>query len=453
MRGMQVIVAATGLAMCAGSSVAQFNPTQGQWGKDDPNDIRVMTWNVRNALSSGTFKADGNNPWGGITRIVSALKPDVLIMQECGDGDAVGTLQTVIDLFLHGGTDPFLGGTVTGYVQLHDPAFDMPYVYVSSAFDGFNRNVILSRYPFVDLNGDGKSTYPDSAFVTSTGTYAAGGTGGIRGFGFAEIDLPDATYAGDLVQGFAHLKAGGLADDLAQRLNAAKNVAYYVDYFYNGGGTGTVDPFNKISDFPAATSILDASTVVVMGGDWNEDEATNGRKGPAEWLTQAEFAGGTDGLDYDRTDSVYDAATDAIDGSTHSFGSSSKLDYLAWQDSKATARHEVIFDTRPLTTISRPPELVGVTRYKDLSGDASDHLCVFVDLILDLAPSCMPCANVAAGGSAGTVDLTDLNLVLFNFGTSVTPGANGDTNCDGTVDLTDLNAVLFDFGSNVGCGP
>jgi hypothetical protein len=64
--------------------------------------------------------------------------------------------------------------------------------------------------------------------------------------------------------------------------------------------------------------------------------------------------------------------------------------------------------------------------------------------------SCTPCTNVD-GSLDQTVNLADLNLVLFNFGNTVPAGTNGDTNCDGMVNLADLNAVLFDFGTNVGC--
>ena len=46
-----------------------------------------------------------------------------------------------------------------------------------------------------------------------------------------------------------------------------------------------------------------------------------------------------------------------------------------------------------------------------------------------------------------TCDLGDLNIVLFNFGSSGAPGANGDVNCDGQTDLADLNIVLFNFGT------
>jgi hypothetical protein len=47
----------------------------------------------------------------------------------------------------------------------------------------------------------------------------------------------------------------------------------------------------------------------------------------------------------------------------------------------------------------------------------------------------------------GSVDLTDLNLVLANFGQA---SGDGDATGDGEVDLADLNAVLGAFG--LGCG-
>ena len=47
------------------------------------------------------------------------------------------------------------------------------------------------------------------------------------------------------------------------------------------------------------------------------------------------------------------------------------------------------------------------------------------------------------------IDLTDLNNVLNNFGTTATGNA-GDDNSDGVVDLTDLNNVLNNFGTTYG---
>ncbi|MCA9293983.1 MAG: trypsin-like serine protease [Phycisphaerales bacterium] len=56
------------------------------------------------------------------------------------------------------------------------------------------------------------------------------------------------------------------------------------------------------------------------------------------------------------------------------------------------------------------------------------------------------CPGDADGDNA--VTLNDLNIVLFNFGTSVPVGTQGDVDEDGNVTLNDLNIVLFNFGTS-----
>jgi endonuclease/exonuclease/phosphatase family metal-dependent hydrolase len=368
-----------------------WDPSNGDWSKSDPDDVRVMTWNILDGICRTNSKVEGLNNWTALARAVAAMKPDVLILQEAGDNsgngtgsgvDSVSQLETTVDLFFHGGTDPFLGGTVTAYVQAYDAGYDLTHVFVSTRTDGYNRNVLVSRFPFSDLNGDGESQYSDIAYLLAD-LYAPGGTGGIRGFMFAEMDLPDDPYRGDLVMGNAHLKAGGNSSDLADRLAAAKNVAYFIDYWYNGDDAGVPDPRTKILDSPAATTILTPETPVVIGGDWNEDELTNGRKGPADWLTQAEDAdpSGSDGTDRDRSDMTYDAATNPVNGSRDT-RSSGKLDYIAWQDSIAAIRRAFIFNTSGMPSGWYPPEIEGFTIPSLLSNYASDHRPVIVDLTL-----------------------------------------------------------------------
>ena len=43
-------------------------------------------------------------------------------------------------------------------------------------------------------------------------------------------------------------------------------------------------------------------------------------------------------------------------------------------------------------------------------------------------------------------DFTDLNLILENWATTVTPGTNGDLDHNGTVDFSDLNIMLGNWG-------
>lgn len=442
-----VAACAMGLS-AAPASFAQFDPASGQWGKDDPADLRFMTWNVQDGICRTADKVEGLNNWCALARIVAAMKPDVLILQETADNsgngtgsgvDSVANLTTTIGLFLRGGNDPFKPGTpaVTSWVQKYAPGYDLPYVFASVIDDGFNRNVICSKYPFADLNGDTKSQQSDTPFIIAD-LYSPGGSGGIRGFMFAEIDLPDGTYAGNLVVGNAHLKSGGTQDDKDDRLLAAKNVAYYLDHMWNGGGTATPDPRAKILDSPAATSILGAETPWVIGGDWNEDEQTNGRVGPAEWLTDAENMGGTDGTDRDRTDSAYDDARDPFNNS-RATQSGSKLDYVAFQDSIATVRNIFIFNSATVSPSTLlPAELNGFPFGGGLaSGNASDHRPIVADLVLPGATvippdviSIAPASGVLRGGTVVDVTGTDFDpaaTVAFGGVPATVVSRTGDT--------------------------
>lgn len=386
------------LALSAGSFArAQWDPDHGQWGKQDASDLRMMTWNVHDTLCRTNAKVEGQNDWCALARIVAAMRPDVLVLQECGDNqgngtgndvDSVSELLTTIQLFFAGGNDPFNGGTVTAYVQKYAPSYDLPYRFVSVNTDNYNRNVTLSRYPFADLNGDGKSTYSDIPDV-SADQYAPGGDGGIRGFQLVEIALPDGTYAGDLVVGSAHLKAGSSPSDHDDRTLAARNAAYVLDYWYNGAGTGGPDPNHRIADSPPATQVLDGDTPFVLGGDWNEEEGTSGQKGPARWLTQALQVGGTDGTDRDRTDSTYDDSRHVYTNSHDTIGGV-KFDYVAWQDSIVSLRNGFVFDTSGTPFGALPPELTGMPTPGTASSFASDHRPVIADLELPLVCGAPP---------------------------------------------------------------
>lgn len=378
------------LPLLATPAFAQWNPPVGQWGKQVSTDLRVMTWNVQDAICSTNAKVEGANNWCAQARIVAALRPDVLFLEECADNngngtgssmDSVAQLTTTLDNFLHGGVDSFHGNSaVTSWVQKYAPTYDLPYVFVSTDNDGFNRNVILSRWPFQDLNGDGKSTLANIPNVTAS-QWAPGGDGGIRGFAFAEINLPDATYPGNLVVGCAHLKSGGLTSDHDQRIAAAQNVSYVMRYWYNGNGGSTPDPLNKIADAPAATSVLDAHTPIVIGGDWNEDEFTNGQKGPADWLSMAQTTGGTsDGTDRDGTDGTYDHALQYFTGSDNSHSSGAKFDYVCWQDSILSLRNSTLFLSGSNPSAAQPPELSGYPNPSGASAMASDHRPIVADL-------------------------------------------------------------------------
>ncbi len=439
-------------------AVAQWDPPNAEWGKVDPYDIRVMTWNVKDSLCSTNPKVEGQNNWCAAARIIASFQPDVLLLQECGDNsgngtgsgvDSVSTLLNVLELFVDGGTDPYLGGAVTSYLQLYAPGYHLDHRYVSGDTDYYNRNVILSRFPLTDLNGDGKSAISDIPLVSSD-QYAPGGDGGIRGFMFAEINLPDVEYVGDLVVGNAHLKAGQDTPEHDQRIEAAQNVAYVLDYWLNGAGTGTPDPNGKILDSPPATSILGPDTPVILGGDWNEDEGSNGTKGPTEWLCRAQFTGGSDGTDRDRSDMTWDTAQHFFTGSDDTYGSR-KYDYLAWQDSITNYRLQTVFASGGTPTGSLPPEVLGFPSPGQISTVASDHRPVIADFIVAIGcpgPEnyCVGEPNSVGNGAsiswAGTVEMST-NL-FYVTGTGAIPTQFG-------LFFYGPNQILVPFGDGYRC--
>ena len=98
----RVLTACVALLALAGSARAQWSPAAGEWLESDARDLRVMTWNVEDGLCSSNPKREGANNWTALARIVAALQPDVLILQECGDNTGNGT-----------------GGGVDSVAQLH----------------------------------------------------------------------------------------------------------------------------------------------------------------------------------------------------------------------------------------------------------------------------------------------------------------------------------------------
>lgn len=446
---MHTAVTTTAFLACT-SSAFGFDPQNGDWLKG-ANEVRVMTWNIEDGICSSNTKQEGRNNWNAIVRVIAAMEPDIIILQEAGDNsgngtgggvDSVSRLTTTFELMIFGGTDIYNGNVPVGsYIQKYEPHLDYN-IFVSGATDGFNRNVILSRFPFMDLNMDASQVSQYSNINVREDEYAPGNNGGIRGYQFAEINLPDEIYGGDLVIGNGHLKSGFSSSDINDRRTAAQNIAYFIDYFYNGAGTGQPDPNNKISFDRPETVILDELTPVIWGGDLNQTPSTSQNKGPVEWMTRADD-GASDGTDRDRSDSTRDTATDPLDGSSGTLNSS-KLDYIIYQDSIATLSRNFIFDTagRPNSSPSFPPEVQTFdTNPRIIMNIAADHLPVIADFILPgpvvVQPTCPGDVN-----SDGFTDISDLLTLLsqFNSATSI-----GDLNGDVFVDISDLLILLADY--------
>lgn len=411
--------AALALLLLAGHAQAQWDPAGGEWGKGDPSALRVMTWNVEDGICRTNDKGSATNNWAALARLVAALKPDVLLLQEAGDNDGNGTgtgvdspsqLVNTIEMFLHGGADFYMGGQVTEYVQKYAPGYDLPHVFVSSADDNYNRNVILSAFPFQDLNGDGKATLSNLPTIQQDEYVADTGTVTPRGTPIVEIDLPDTFFGLDLVVACSHLKAGSTSSDQSKRIAAGQKLGYYIDYLLHGGGTGVPDPNGKVTDVPAATHVINDIAAVIHAGDFN-DKVFPSFDG-VRWSAWAEFADGVgapDGPDGDRSDMEVDDARDPFTGTDTTRGST-KLDYVTYTGSLLGVDNEFTFNSGSTPTSALPPETSGFFSPSIISSIASDHRPVVVDFtfpLLDCDRDGIPDALEPDFDGDGTIDDCD----------------------------------------------
>jgi hypothetical protein len=99
----------------------------------------------------------------------------------------------------------------------------------------------------------------------------------------------------------------------------------------------------------------------------------------------------------------------------------------------------------------------GSTSYEDIWNTGFFNIWVFsfvggngLDMALDyMNIMTIPAAAPACSGDVngdGSTNITDLGILLANFGTAVPPGTLGDLDGSGTVNITDLGILLADFG-------
>jgi len=450
MNAQTLALSAALLGTITATASAQWNPALGQYGKEVSTDLRVMTWNVADAIvSSSNRKSQAVfSNWDAIARIIADLQPDVLIIQEAGDRsgnssgsgvDTVAQLERTFEQLIEGGLDEFNGNApIAHYVQLHAPDYDLPFKFASTSTDGFNRNVILSRYPFVDLNGD--CVAERSSFVV-LGDGPAFGNGGIRDFATAEIDLPDDIYAHDVVVGNSHLKSGGSSSDISDRLNAAENISAYIRNFWDGRLSGEPDPENFVNGTDAVRVLIEG-TPVIYGGDWNEDHLSNGFPGAPETMVQ-NVGGFNDGPDRDGSDNTFDDARQINSTSDATLGGS-KLDYIGWQDSQVEGvRREFVFNSA-VSGLVLPAAVAGYPIAPTAaSTSASDHRPVVVDFILEtVEPGQRSCDRIDLAAPFGVLDLDDIDSFIANFSTC----AYADLVAPfGVFDLDDVDAFIVSF--------
>lgn len=341
-----LLIAFTALLLATPMSVWAFDPLNGDYTRDDPFDVRIVTYNHnRNFIDDPTTDAEFN-------RILVALDPDVVVMQEFVDTVSEADITNRFDSIL-----PIAGG---GNWQAH------------LGLLGGIRTVIISRHPLL---------------MTRVDTNPASDT---RGVTIALVDLPDLDYPLDVYLMGVHLKCcgnpGGSEDQ--QRQNSADAMANWL-----GDARGVARPSGENIALPANTPILMLGDFNMVGGPQPEMTLTTGD-------IQDEGTYGPDVKgDWDNTDVTDLMPTDPFTGDTFTWQGNgqfppSALDRIFHTDSATTIANSFILNTDTMTG----PALAaaGLQAGDTLPQNASDHLPVVVDLRIANST----CANNAECGDS-----------------------------------------------------
>ncbi len=411
-----------------------FDPPAGDYAKDDPRDLRIVTYNTERNLISDPGRDAAFN------RVLSVLNPDIICFQEFTEEISQTAIANRLNTVLPntGGWDVHLGML------------------------GGIRTVIASRFPLV-------ATRIDTVPASST-----------RGVTIAQAVLPDDVYATDVYLLGVHLKCcgdPGGSEDESRQASADAIANWFAD------ARGAVRPSGNHIVLLPQTPIITLGDFNLVGGPQPGDTLLTGD-------IQDETTYGPDIKgDWDSSDLTDAAPSDPFTGDTFTWQGSywyppSRLDRFIYTDSAATVANSFILNSQTMSALAR--SVTGL-QYDDTDPDStSDHLPVAVDLRLPALPDCIDDAD-CDDGIACTVDactgtpaacvftpadalcddgffcngsetcVADSGCVPGTFpcgddawcqesAMSCVPLGTGDFEFDGDVDLVDFAAFMTCFG-------
>lgn len=322
------------VALMANHAAAQTNPLL----RTDSRNVRIAAWNTEKRLMS---TAEPEN--SAFQRILRALDPDVISFVEVDPAYTAAQVRTRLTTLM-----PLPSG-LTWNVTL-------------GKSDGYNRNVLASRYP-------------QSMQIQDTVPAA-----NLRGVTAALIDLPDTTYTKNLYVMGLHLKC--CSDGTAQRQQECDALAKWFGDLRTAGGNVNVasgTPLIAIGDFNFVDTEPQAPEVTLRTGNIS-DNATYGADIKGDWDA-------TDLADLTPHDLVTSDLEIWPSGTTNP---TSRLDRAYYTDSAMSIAKSFVLNTR---TLSSAQLTVAGLQSTDCE-NAADHLPIAFDITwtsLPVAASSMTC--------------------------------------------------------------
>jgi endonuclease/exonuclease/phosphatase family metal-dependent hydrolase len=330
-----------------------YHPGIGSFNREDPQAIRLLTYNLERKFLVGT--ADEN---AAFDRLILATQPDVLALQEVADATTPTDLTTRMEQLLGGAWFANTGRS-----------------------DGFIKNAVVSRYPFLD---EGDDSIPPSE---------------LRALTWAHIDLPNSTYPTDLYVISVHFKASSGASNDARRQITADAAANWIADLTRPGGQTTLPantPILITGDFNIRDTFSQQPWLTLLSGDI-QNEDTYGPDRPGDWdgTPLAEFL--------PRNPYNHSFLTHPSNGTLPT----ARLDRFAYTDSALRILQGFILSDSTMTTSQR-------TAFGLNPGDTlvSDHL----PFVVDLLPAALPITVPEYGDLIVSEIMADPTLVADSAG-------------------------------------
>lgn len=386
--GAALLLAATVLI----APVAEaYNPAAGDYGKEQPLDVRLLSYNTQQNFLAETSRDAAFN------RILAAVRPDLIVFQEVAMGVTVTQVAARLNSVLP---------SASGSWQTND-----------GLDDGWSRVVIASRYPLSLKRND---TSPTSS---------------TRGVNLCLADLP-APYLDDIYLLGVHLKAGGTASDDTKRQRSADAIAAWLGDARQGGGNITLR---------AATPMIAVGDFNLVGGPQPETTLLTG-----DIVNNATFGPDVKG-DWDVSDMLDLQPGDPFTGDTDTWSSdyttpASRLDRFILTDSVITVGARFVLNTLTMTPMARVA--AGLQAADTTSDRTSDHLPIVMDLRIPVLTGCP--SPFADGDEDLDVDQSDFgNWQVCTKGMDVPVDETClcfDRDGDRDLDAADLAAFLACLG-------
>jgi endonuclease/exonuclease/phosphatase family metal-dependent hydrolase len=357
------------------SPATAFDPLSGDYSRDEPLDIRIVTYNhARNFIDDSSTDA-------AFDRILTALDPDIVCFQEFVSGvsesDVVNRMNAIIP--------------INGSWQVHFGLL------------GGIRTVIASRFP---LTMERVDTIPTSA---------------TRGVTIALADLPDSQYEKDIYLMGVHLKCcgspGGSED--ASRQDSADAIANWL-----GNARGEPRPSGNQVSLPFGTPMINLGDFNLVGGPQPETTLITGDI-QDEGVYGPDVKGDWDNSNMNDLNPVDPFTGDDFTWQGNGNFPPGRLDRIFFTDSVVTVANSFILNTDTMT--GQALNATGLEAEDTLPSTTSDHLPVAVDI-----------RGFVSGGCSGDQDCNDglfCNGVESCVGQECVPGT--PVACDDDIACTD----------------